>query len=114
MTAAEEPPFLAAILSSFLKSNNTNAMDTVALPIFPSCHNCLSWSNDGELAVAAGEYVHVLVRFHVYPTCRLTTDLPRPPRPSRVTKTVNPSAIEVGTGMSRAFESTRSPTRSGP
>lgn len=31
------------------------------LQLFPSCYNCLSWSADGELAVAAGEYLYILV-----------------------------------------------------
>lgn len=26
----------------------------------PSCENCLAWSEDGELAVAAGEHVVLL------------------------------------------------------
>lgn len=39
-------------------------MDTLALSIIPSCYNCLSWSDDGELAVAAGEYVHIFVRIY--------------------------------------------------
>ncbi|KAL4911753.1 transcription factor IIIC subunit delta N-term-domain-containing protein [Aspergillus aurantiobrunneus] len=30
------------------------------LQVFPSSYNCISWSEDGEIAVAAGEYVHVL------------------------------------------------------
>lgn len=37
-------------------------LNTVNLKLFPSCYDCLSWSADGELAVAAGEYIHVLVR----------------------------------------------------
>lgn len=36
-------------------------LSPVTLRIFPSCYDCLSWSDDGELAVAAGEYVHILV-----------------------------------------------------
>lgn len=31
------------------------------LQLFPSCFNCISWSADGEIAVAAGEYVQILV-----------------------------------------------------
>lgn len=42
-------------------------MDTISLPHYPSCYSCASWSADGELAVAAGEYVYVLVSLHVYP-----------------------------------------------
>ncbi|PWY75331.1 hypothetical protein BO94DRAFT_589134 [Aspergillus sclerotioniger CBS 115572] len=30
------------------------------LPLFPSCYDCLSWSADGELAIAAGEYIQIL------------------------------------------------------
>ncbi|GAD92917.1 hypothetical protein ANI_1_474054 [Paecilomyces variotii No. 5] len=36
-------------------------MEPIELQLFPSCHECLSWSQDGELAVAAGEYVHILL-----------------------------------------------------
>lgn len=32
------------------------------LQLSPSCYSCLTWSADGELAIAAGEHVHVLVR----------------------------------------------------
>ncbi|KLJ08804.1 hypothetical protein EMPG_15772 [Blastomyces silverae] len=35
-------------------------LDPVELKLFPSCFDCISWSLDGELAVALGEYVHVL------------------------------------------------------
>ncbi|PGH00226.1 hypothetical protein GX51_05923 [Blastomyces parvus] len=35
-------------------------LDPVELKLFPSCFDCISWSPDGELAVALGEYVHVL------------------------------------------------------
>ncbi|KAE8133706.1 transcription factor IIIC subunit delta N-term-domain-containing protein [Aspergillus pseudotamarii] len=34
------------------------------LQLFPSCFNCISWSADGEIAVAAGEYVQVLTPKH--------------------------------------------------
>ncbi|KAL1966168.1 hypothetical protein VTN77DRAFT_4720 [Rasamsonia byssochlamydoides] len=34
--------------------------EPVELQLFPSCYSCLAWSADGELAVAAGEYVHIL------------------------------------------------------
>ncbi|PYI02357.1 hypothetical protein BO78DRAFT_410668 [Aspergillus sclerotiicarbonarius CBS 121057] len=30
------------------------------LPLFPSCYDCLAWSADGELAIAAGEYIQIL------------------------------------------------------
>ncbi|GFN18397.1 hypothetical protein AtubIFM56815_000124 [Aspergillus tubingensis] len=30
------------------------------LPLFPSCYDCLSWSEDGELAIAAGDHVQIL------------------------------------------------------
>ena len=33
----------------------------VELPFFPSATDCLAWSEDGELAVVAGEHVHILV-----------------------------------------------------
>lgn len=39
----------------------------VPLNFQPSINSCLAWSDDGELAVAAGEFVHVLVRFLPYP-----------------------------------------------
>lgn len=34
----------------------------VELQLLPSCFEALSWSSDGELAVAAGEHVQILVR----------------------------------------------------
>ncbi|KAE8382294.1 transcription factor IIIC subunit delta N-term-domain-containing protein [Aspergillus bertholletiae] len=34
------------------------------LQLFPSCFNCVSWSADGEIAVAAGEYVQILTPKH--------------------------------------------------
>lgn len=42
-------------------------LDPVELQLFPSCPSCLAWSSDGELAVAAGEYVQILVPLHVHP-----------------------------------------------
>jgi hypothetical protein len=36
-------------------------LSPVDLSFFPSCFDALSWSADGDLAVAAGEYVQVLV-----------------------------------------------------
>ncbi|CRG83515.1 1,4-alpha-glucan branching enzyme GlgB [Talaromyces islandicus] len=33
--------------------------DALDLNLFPSCYNCLSWSEDGELAIAAGDAVHL-------------------------------------------------------
>ncbi|PGH15226.1 hypothetical protein AJ79_02591 [Helicocarpus griseus UAMH5409] len=36
-------------------------LDPVELNLFPSCYDCLSWSSDGDLAVALGEHVHVLI-----------------------------------------------------
>ncbi|KAL4880612.1 transcription factor IIIC subunit delta N-term-domain-containing protein [Aspergillus karnatakaensis] len=35
-------------------------LDPLELQVFPSCYNCLSWSSDGELAVASGENVLIL------------------------------------------------------
>lgn len=35
--------------------------DAIDLNLFPSCYNCLSWSDDGELAVADGDSVHLQV-----------------------------------------------------
>lgn len=34
----------------------------VELPLTPSSPNCLAWSADGEIAIAAGEDVHLLVK----------------------------------------------------
>lgn len=31
------------------------------VPFVPSATDCLSWSEDGELAIAVAEYVHILV-----------------------------------------------------
>ncbi|OJD16574.1 hypothetical protein AJ78_03265 [Emergomyces pasteurianus Ep9510] len=36
-------------------------LDPVELKLFPSCFDCITWSRDGDLAVALGEYVHVLI-----------------------------------------------------
>ena len=33
----------------------------IHIPIQPSCHDCLAWSRDGELAVAAGEEVYLFI-----------------------------------------------------
>ncbi|OKL62907.1 hypothetical protein UA08_01195 [Talaromyces atroroseus] len=33
--------------------------DAIELNLSPSCYNCLSWSSDGELAVAAGDSIHL-------------------------------------------------------
>ncbi|PYH88873.1 hypothetical protein BO71DRAFT_337885 [Aspergillus ellipticus CBS 707.79] len=30
------------------------------LPLYPSCYDCLAWSADGELAIAAGEHIQIL------------------------------------------------------
>ncbi|KAL2869677.1 uncharacterized protein BJX67DRAFT_378735 [Aspergillus lucknowensis] len=35
-------------------------LEPLELQVFPSCYSCISWSDDGEIAVASGEYVHVL------------------------------------------------------
>ena len=32
----------------------------VQLPFLPSAIDCLAWSEDRELAIAAGEFVHIL------------------------------------------------------
>lgn len=31
------------------------------LSLFPSCSEALAWSSEGELAIASGEYVQILV-----------------------------------------------------
>ena len=36
-------------------------LQEVPLPFTPTVANCITWSSDGELAVAAGEFVHILV-----------------------------------------------------
>jgi hypothetical protein len=36
-------------------------LDPVELSVFPSCTDAISWSSDGELAVAAGDYFQILV-----------------------------------------------------
>ncbi|KAJ5995973.1 hypothetical protein N7499_012114 [Penicillium canescens] len=35
-------------------------LDPVELSVFPSCTDAISWSSDGELAVAAGDYFQIL------------------------------------------------------
>ena len=37
-------------------------MANVELSLLPSALNCLAWSQDGDLAIAAGENVYILVR----------------------------------------------------
>ena len=37
-------------------------LQDVDLQFYPSATNCLAWNqDDGQLAIAAGEYVHILV-----------------------------------------------------
>jgi hypothetical protein len=43
-------------------------LEPLELQIYPSSYNCISWSEDGEIAVAAGEYVQILVRTLDKPT----------------------------------------------
>lgn len=38
-----------------------NMLSPVNLALFPSCFSSLAWSSDGDLAVAAGEFVHIVV-----------------------------------------------------
>ncbi|KAL4757846.1 uncharacterized protein BDW70DRAFT_105381 [Aspergillus foveolatus] len=35
-------------------------LDPIELQVFPSSYDCISWSEDGDIAVAAGEYVYIL------------------------------------------------------
>ncbi|KAL4963490.1 uncharacterized protein BDV14DRAFT_90611 [Aspergillus stella-maris] len=35
-------------------------MESIELQVFPSSYHCISWSEDGELALASGEYVYIL------------------------------------------------------
>ncbi|KAL4926409.1 uncharacterized protein BDV17DRAFT_299784 [Aspergillus undulatus] len=35
-------------------------LEPIELQVFPSSYNCIAWSEDGELAIATGEYVQVL------------------------------------------------------
>jgi hypothetical protein len=37
-------------------------LSPVELSLAPSCEDCLAWSPDGELAIAAGDSVQILVR----------------------------------------------------
>lgn len=41
-------------------------LSPVELSLFPSCFGGIDWSPDGELAVAAGEQVHILVGARVH------------------------------------------------
>lgn len=38
-----------------------NELETLRVQAFPSGTNCLSWSEDGDLAIATGDYVHIYV-----------------------------------------------------
>ncbi|EQL38369.1 hypothetical protein BDFG_00721 [Blastomyces dermatitidis ATCC 26199] len=51
-------------------------LDPVELKLFPSCFDCISWSPDGELAVALGEYVHVLTPRIKLPTSAGAAETP--------------------------------------
>ena len=46
-------------------------MANVELPILPSNINCLAWSQEGDLAIAAGEHVYILVS-----KAKVSTSLP--------------------------------------
>ncbi|KAL4865399.1 hypothetical protein BDV12DRAFT_149446 [Aspergillus spectabilis] len=35
-------------------------LEPLELQVFPSCYNCISWSDDGEIAVATGDHVQIL------------------------------------------------------
>ncbi|OAX82506.1 hypothetical protein ACJ72_03143 [Emergomyces africanus] len=48
-------------------------LDPVELKLFPSCFDCIAWSPDGDLAVALGEYVHVLIPKIKTPTLSTST-----------------------------------------
>lgn len=39
----------------------------VQLPFHPSITNCLAWSEDGDLAIAADDFVHILVSYNHSP-----------------------------------------------
>lgn len=39
----------------------------VQLPFHPSITNCLAWSEDGDLAIAADDFVHILVSYNPSP-----------------------------------------------
>ncbi len=47
----------------------------IELPFQPSATNCLSWSEDGELAVAAADHVHILVRLDFCEDAEMMIDL---------------------------------------
>lgn len=44
-----------------LTLRTSGMLKNVELPFYPSTTNCLVWSEDGELAIAAGEFIHLLV-----------------------------------------------------
>lgn len=45
------------------------------VPFLPSTTDCLSWSQDGELAIAAAEHVHILVRLDLMRLFKRAVDL---------------------------------------
>jgi hypothetical protein len=63
---------IAAELRRLCKSTQllppTEMLEPLELQIYPSSYHCISWSEDGEIAVATGEYVQVLVRTLEKPT----------------------------------------------
>ncbi len=61
-------------------------LPNVQLPFHPDTINCLAWSNDGELAVAAGEFVHILASRFPIIYCEyflISSQLPRSREPGR-------------------------------
>ena len=43
------------------RRNSSAMLASIKLPFYPTTTDCLAWSEDGELAIAAGESVHLLV-----------------------------------------------------
>lgn len=40
----------------------------VEFKLSPSCFECLSWSGDGEVAIAGGDHVQILVSIYLLST----------------------------------------------
>ena len=54
------------VISPFTRNFDRSTMlQDVPIPVLPSTTNSMVWSEDGEIAVAAGEYVHLLVRSQI-------------------------------------------------
>lgn len=60
--SVSSPVGLDAICEGLCVLNSIIMISPVESSIFPSCFGALAWSPDGELAVAGGDQIYILVR----------------------------------------------------